>query len=127
MVGGNIFAAYILRETGSCEKKYMHTSLCSWRYCVIKVSAVELRSKKGTGTAAPPPNHSTSTQYHQLRRLHAYLQFCKVVTIQDLWNSICKQQKKSMTRKENIKYNASLEFIIVLVLIHSWSITFFLQ
>ena len=93
MVGGNIFA-YTLRETGSYEKKYMHTSLHSWRYCVIKVLAAEPLSKKGTGTAAPLPNHSTSTQYHQLCRLHAYLQFCIAVTIQDLWNSICKQQKK---------------------------------
>ena len=68
-------------------------SLCSWRYCVMKVLVAEPQSKKGSGeeayfsrlrrcqisldwySSSATKSHWTSTQYCQLRRLRKKLQF----------------------------------------------------
>ena len=73
----------------SCTCECLHYSLRSWRYCVIKLLAAELRSKKRSGDEAfgsAPPN--LTRLVHNTASYAGYLHYESVYSEDDLRSRI---------------------------------------
>lgn len=94
-------------------------SLCSWRYCVMKVLVAEPQSKKGSReeayfsrlrrcqisldwySSSAAKSHWTSTQYCQLRRLRKKLQFDNI-QINSVNVTLCHLRVCSITHSKTV-------------------------